>query len=1099
MLLKAHCPPLPAGLTKTLRIMKLTAFLLLSACLAASANSKAQTITLSVKDVPLEKVFTEIKKQSAYSFVYYKADLANRKKVTLQLQNAGIEEALQSLFKDQPLTYSIIEKNIIIRQKEPAAEKALPPPPPIDIKGRIVNETGEGVAASITVKGTAAGVTSTVDGYFEIKNVDNNATLVITGVNIETIEIKVNGRTDITILTKKKIAAQEEVVINAGYYTVKDRDRTGDISKVDASIIEKQPVLNPLQALQGRVPGLQVTQETGVPGGSYSVEIRGRNSIQSGSEPLYIVDGVPYTSLRMGSTFSSAITGMGNPLNGINPADIESIEILKDADATAIYGSRGANGVILINTKKGKSGKTNYDFSFYTGFGKIASKWDLLNTQQYLALRREGMHNDGDVPTIFNARDLLVWDTTRYTDWQKFFIGGTSQTTDARLSVSGGNDKTQFLVSTAYYNQSTVYPGNFAYNRFSAHLGLNHKSVDNKFTITTSVFYSDDKNKLPSTDPTDRLIRIAPNTPPLYDSIGRLNWGPANASFSNPLSLVLSTYKTASTTLVGNIMLGYEIVKGLKISTSIGYTNVQTNSISVTPLSSLNPAYYTSGESSFGNITVKTWIAEPRVEYEVKKGHNQFSALAGTSFQGSITEGDQFYASNFSSDALIENMSAAGYLRNSYDNTTQYRYNAVYARFNWNNQRKYIVNLTARRDGSSRFGPQRQWANFAAAGAAWIFSAEKAFQQALPFISYGKLRASYGTSGNDQIQDYGFINSYASNGLTYQGISALYPVRLFNPDYGWETTRKLEFGLEVGLAKDRINVIVNYYRNRSSSQLLDYPLPPVVGFSSILDNLDANVQNLGWELVLNTVNIRSANFKWTTSVNITIPRNKLLSYPGLENSAWASTYVIGRSLYITKAFQLNGVDPSTGVYQYTDANNDGIISFPADMTAIVDLQKKCYGGFQSTLSYKKLSLDFHWQFVQQTGRNFFYDLAIPGYLNRNMPTFVSPYWKKQGDIVPYQAPSSNPSTDAFLAAMNSSTSTLAYSNASFMRLKNVSLVYEPAGKWMQKQRVGNCRIFLQAENLITITNYLGLDPETQSSSRLPLMKTIAIGFQLTFN
>jgi len=268
-------------------------------------------------------------------------------------------------------------------------------------------------------------------------------------------------------------------MIKAGYYDVKKREATGNISRVMANEIAKQPISNPLAALQGRVPGLEITQQTGVPGGNFKVQIRGQNSIRSiGNDPLFIVDGVPYTNTPMsfGETSQLILVNGTSPLNSINPSDIESIEVLKDADATAIYGSRGANGIILITTKKGQAGKTKVDFNFYSGAGKVASKMDLLNTQQYLQMRKEAFINDNQIPDVTNARDALLWDTTRNTDWQKVLIGGTAKTLDAQVSLSGGNKNIQFLIGGGYHRETTVFPGNGADQRISTHFSLTNTS-----------------------------------------------------------------------------------------------------------------------------------------------------------------------------------------------------------------------------------------------------------------------------------------------------------------------------------------------------------------------------------------------------------------------------------------------------------------------------------------------------------------------------------------------------------------------------------------------------------------------------------------------
>src|SRR5688572_3581010 len=467
---------------QSLLIMKITVILLLSACLVANAEGISQTVSLSEKNSSLEKVFKEIKKQTGYVFFFDELLMQRAERVTVNVQNAAVEDVLELCFKNQPLTYYIVEKTIVIKPKtETAPEEKLPSP--IDITGCVVNENGEPVLATVTVKGTQQGVSTDSDGTFQLKGVDENAILVITGVNIETREIKVQGKTNITVSTKIKIAEGGEVLIKAGYYDIKKREATGNITKVSSKEIEIQPVSNMLSALQGRVPGLEIIQQTGVPGGNFKVRIRGINSIANGNDPLFIVDGVPFTSRSMSfphNTLDLFLNGT-SPLNGINPYDIESVEVLKDADATAIYGSRGANGVILITTKKGKSGRVKINANIQNGWSKVGRKIELLNTQQYLAMRREAFIQDGVAiparnPNATSNYDLTLWDTTRYTDWQKELMGGTAQYFDGQASISGGNNLVRYLASVTYHHESTVLPGNLSDKKGGFHFNMNTTS-----------------------------------------------------------------------------------------------------------------------------------------------------------------------------------------------------------------------------------------------------------------------------------------------------------------------------------------------------------------------------------------------------------------------------------------------------------------------------------------------------------------------------------------------------------------------------------------------------------------------------------------------
>lgn len=505
-----------AGL-KLLLIMKLTAIFIFIASLSVSAKGFSQNVTLSEKNAKLEKVFKSIKEQTGYVFFYDQSLINEAKPVTIQVKDASLETALGICFHDQPLTYSIVGTTIVVKQKSSSltSDHSLltASTPPIDVKGRIVNENGEPVIATVAVKGTNRAVSTDEDGYFTIKGVDENATLIFSGVNIVTYELKLNGQADISVTVKNKVSKLDEIQVK-GYYNTTHRYNTGDVTTVKSSEIEKQPVTNVLSALQGRVTGMDIREGTGVPGGNIKVLIRGQKSIAQGNDPLYIIDGVPYNSQLL-PVVGTSIINSGNPLNFLNPSDIESIDILKDVDATAIYGSRGVNGVVLITTKRGKTGTAKIDLMLYSGFGKVTRKLDLLNTQEYVQMRHQAFINDNATPgpTAFDING--VWDSTRYTDWQKTLIGNTAHYTNAEVSFSGGSQNVQYLVSSGFQKETTVFPGDFNDKKASVHFSLNANSNNRKFNMLLTGSYLNDDNNLFYSDLTNVMLNIPPNVPPL--------------------------------------------------------------------------------------------------------------------------------------------------------------------------------------------------------------------------------------------------------------------------------------------------------------------------------------------------------------------------------------------------------------------------------------------------------------------------------------------------------------------------------------------------------------------------------------------------------
>jgi TonB-linked SusC/RagA family outer membrane protein len=1094
MLLKALCKGYPLGklfTTKTLLVMKITAIILLSACLTASANGFSQKVTLSEKNARLEKVFSTIKQQTGYEFLYTYELLQNAGRITIELKSVELQDALNTIFKDQPLTYSIIEKTVVVKPKA-VPDKIEDLPPPITVRGRVINESGEGVVATVQVKGTQNGTTTDANGYFELTNVDENAVLIIGGVSLaSTVDVKVNGKTDLgNILTATKIKEGEDVRLSTGYWTTSKRQATGSIVKVGAKEIEKQPVTSPLMALQGRVPGLDITPLTGVAGSAVKVEIRGRNSVRfDGGYPLYVIDGIPVDS-RPTQGYSGVMNGNGlDPLSAINPADIESIEVLKDADATAIYGSRGANGVILITTKRGIAGRTNVEISSSAGFGKVTRFVDMLSTRQYLDMRYESFRNAGATPQPWNAPDLLQWDTTRYTNWQKELLGKATNIYDLQLNLNGGNQYTTFRFGVAYHKEGSIFPGDFGLGRATGHFNLTHRSNDNKFRTTLTVNYGVESNDFFAGPVFGNILILPPVAPKIYNNDGSLNW--ANSTWNNPRAPLRETINTSTNNLVASNNMSYELLPGLTIRSNFGYTQINRNGIQKTPLSSVNPAFIgpsSTAQAQFDYTLRNSWIIEPQLSYSKKIADNNLEILIGSTWQQAKSQSQVVRGMGYTSDALLGSLRGASSYQVSTDNSNDYRYTAIFGRVGYSIKERYLINLTGRRDGSSRFGPNNRFANFGALGAAWIFSKEKFFSQNQGILSFGKIRGSYGATGNDQIGDYKYLSTYSYTSYAYQGTAGLYPTALNNPDYAWEITKKLEFALELGLLKDRISLTGAWYRNRSSNQLVPFPLPSITGFTQVLSNFNAVVQNTGFELSIQSINIEKKNFRWVSSFNITVPRNKLISFPGIEKTPYSNFLVVGQTLNGGRAYTSLGVNPQTGLYEVMDFNNDGLIS-NADYNRFVDAGRAIFGGINNSIQFKGLELSFLFQFSKQL-----IEIPVPlGGQPQNLPVeFYNNRWQKPGDVARYQKFTTG--FDIF-GPQSNQIGSRPLDDASFLRLKTLSLAYQLPEKILSKMKLEGVNFFIQGQNLFTLTKMnVRLDPET--GDQLPPLTMLTGGITI---
>jgi len=963
----------------------------------------------------------------------------------------------------------------------------------IILTGQVKSQsTGQPLAgATVSIPGTSLSTITAENGTFSIKQIPPKGIVQISYTGYLIAKIPFNSeKNNLEINLESKDNALEEVQINAGYYTVKDKERTGTITKVSSETISNQPVSNPLAALQGRVAGLVITQRNGLPGSDFNVQLRGRNSIQSGTAPFYLIDGVPFVSETLAQNSS---INANSPFNTISPSDIESIEVLKDADATAIYGSRGANGVILITTKKGKTGKTSAEINLSTGFGKITRGVELMTTPQYLEMRREAFANNNVSPTQSNAPDLLAWNNNRYTNFKDLLIGGTSTTQNAQIRLSGGNLNTRYSLGTNYFRETTVYPGKTSLQRKDANLQLNHKSADSRFSLNANTSYSINNSNLYNVDFAGTLTQ-SPNAPSLYDGEGKLNWSENGAAFNNPLARTLETNKFTTNRFTGNAMIGYKALSNLEIKATAGFNSINVNQYSNNPISAQNPASNPTGTASFGDNLNQSFIVEPQLNYELNLNrYGKFSLLLGGTWQQTDARGSVVRGTGYTSDLLLGSIEAATTKVPS-NTFSEYKYQAVYARVNYNLMDRYFINFTGRRDGSSRFGPGRQFANFGAVGAAWLFSEEEFLKDKVSFLSLGKIRGSYGLTGNDQINNYQYLDSYSST-LVYGTQSGLIPTRLFNKNYGWEENQKLEAALELGFFNDRIRMSAGYFRNLSGNQLVSYSLPSQTGFTSILRNLDAKIENQGYEFEVNTSNLKSKNFRWSTSFNLTVSKNKLLEFPGLSNSSYANTYIIGEPLSIVRGYHYLGISQTTGAYQFEDKNGDGLVN-SADYYNIGTKDPSFYGGLQNSFQYKSISLDVFFQFVKQKGTDMVYGSSTLVGINVNVPQALTDRWSPTNPGAKYQAYSQSASGPVAQARSMITTSDAALVDASYIRLKNVSLSYHMPKKLTDLIHIGSARFYAQGQNLVTFTNYLNLDPESQSISVLPPLKVFSIGLQI---
>ncbi|PUZ29989.1 TonB-linked outer membrane protein, SusC/RagA family [Chitinophaga costaii] len=1063
----------------------------------------AQQVTMNAKDMPVSKVLKDIKRQTGMSLLLDEQLLKQTHPVSVHVTNMEVNAFLQLCLRDQPLTFEIIKHVIIIKAKGDTVTKAAASG---DIRGQVTDASNVPlIGASVRISGTSRGASTDENGRFVLKGAGQDVILEISflGYQPQTVHVSGNKGEEVQVgLAVSNNKLDETIVI--GYGSTLQRYNTGSISKISSKDIEKQPVGNVLQALQGLVPGLNIVQNTSFSNGRFSIDIRGKKDLFSAgspNNPLFIIDGVPIptsngdiNNVGLNQNGFSGNNSGQNPLYSLNPADIESVEVLRDADATAIYGSRGANGVILINTKKGKAGRNALDVNIYTGITAKPKRTSMLNTQQYLQMRREAFTNSGETPDTYNAYDLLSWDTTRYTDWQRK-LGASALMYDGELAYSGGNEYTSFRMSGGMHRENTPvpkgFPDNFRDQRISSQLSVNHRSKDNRFNLSVMVNYAATSSRVPGGS--FYLFDLPPNAPALLDSSGKLNFKDWGYNMPFEVTNLFQSYKASTNNIVTNLSLSYIVASGLTLSVSGGYTNTAMKQFQGVPAAIQGPdPSANSGYAQFGTNNIVSWIAEPKATYVKQMGEGRLEAMVGATLTESITDGTNISGYGFLSDALLENVGSAGSLYTT-SNYAQYRFQGYFGRINYQYKGKYIANISGRRDGSSRFKANDQMGNFGAVGVAWLFSEERFMKDHLSFLSFGKLRGSLGTTGSPAANDYRYLEGWRSQSSTYDGTPIISYTQPYNPGFKWQVNKKLEAAVELGFLKDRLSVSAAWYQERSDDQLVTAPVPGYLGLiaGGVVENIPAKVQNRGWEFTVNSTNIESKNFHWTTNFNISINRNKLLAFPNLSLSSYADSYVVGMPTTIQLVYHYQGVDPATGLYQFEDLHKDGIYD---DRDKIpMDLTPAFQGGMLNTLTYKNWSLSFLLDYKKQKGP---YSLTngTPGTL-RNQPVTVLARWQKEGDMTPVRKYMTSDGDDGYLYSASDANIV----DASYLRLQNLSLSYNLPEKWMHSAKISTCRIYVQGQNLLVISPYKGRDPVSPELTGYdyPPLATFTAGIQLT--
>lgn len=993
------------------------------------------------------------------------------------------------------------------------------------ITGTVISEEdGLGLpGVNILVKETSRGVITDLDGKYTIPaNVGETLVFSFVGYLSQEHIVGESAVLDLTLSTDAKVLGEVLVV---GYGSTTKGDLTGNISNVKGADLAAVPVVNFQDALQGRMAGVFVQSSSGKLGEGVKIRVRGTTSISGGNDPLYVIDGVPVTS--------GGAIGLYNPMADINFNDIESLEVLKDASASAIYGARAANGVVLITTKTGAKGKTRFNVGIQRGFSSPTRTREFLNSAEYIELMREGAYNNDlqiyDIdpinnPDEYEGSDLEFvesrldrysgyadWRTGEIdTDWQKQAFNEDAGTFSVNFSASGGDDKTRFFLSGAYDQQTGILIRN-DFERISARLNLDH-SVSDKFLIGANFGLSRTENNRLSDDNQFnnpmQLVALAPITP-IRDENGVLYDRPTTTYYNNLIDSENAEWLNVSFRNLTNVFGEYKFTSDLKFRSDLGVDVFNQNEEQFFG-SRTNTGLSTNGYGRSRWARIVNYNTNNFFTYnKMLGGVHQIEAVLGMSFQRSDQRNTVVEGQEFPLDAL-RTLASAAEITGGSSSLTNFTFLSYFSRINYKYQEKYLATLSARVDGSSRFGPNNRYGFFPAASVGWVLS-EEGFLKGNNTLSLLKLRGSYGLTGNAEIGNFEHAGLYGS--ASYGLVPGLVPTQIPNPNLTWENTKQLDIGIEFGILSDRITGEIDYYNKNTTDLLLNVPIPATSGFRTQLTNI-GDMQNRGVEIVLNSVNIAKLNFTWNTSLNFARNVNEVkklapgqLSIPP-SSSRFLNAVIIGEPLGVFYGPAYAGVDPANGdaLYYSNEEQTETTTNYnEAERVVLGDPNPSFIAGLTNTIKYKGFDLMFLFQGVfgneiYDGGGGFF---AANGDWFDNSTRDQLARWQNPGDVTDIP--------QARLGECNGCNASSRYiSDGSYIRLKTLNVGYSFRPELLSRLKISSLRVFFTGQNLLTFTDYKGWDPEVSADHlggniqigndfySAPQSRTLSLGLNVGF-
>lgn len=1028
------------------------------------------SITIEKSNITLRAALYEIEKQSDYSLGFDEKTLDLTKKKSFSLKDVSLAEALDQILKDEDCSYVIRNKHIIITRKTPQT----PVQQSRMVRGKVTDQSGEPlVGVTLVLVGTTTGTTTDMDGIFSLNVEDENGVLEFSYVGFipQRVQLDSNNRFLQVQMAEDSRTLEELVVI--GYNTVRKKDLTTSVAVVSTEDINERPLVSAAQAIQGKAAGVQVIQPSGQPGSALSIRVRGATSIQANNEPLYVVDGMPMTTI-----------------SNLSPNDIENMQILKDASSAAIYGARAANGVVLITTKRGKEGRRVISFSSYAGFSKLGNKIDALNTEQYKDFIKD-LNKYADAPISIPDEE------TRYTNWTDAFYG-TGNNQNYQLSLSSGTDKLNYYVSAGYLReQGIVAKANF--NRYNFRTNIDNQQTDwlkmginLAYTRTSGRTVYENRSSMRA----GSILSVI-NTPPYMqewdgDNPGRYDEFAYGSRILSPLAANAADQNYNRGRLVGSAYLDFTLTKNLHYKANFGIDENNSRSLFYLDPVSNSDGRSTKGRVEEGNSREFEWLLENLVTYEnILNEKHHLSILGGATVQRASAEGGNLAGYDLlESFPNIRSFAAANIIDKdaTWSYSSDWSLASFLARVAYDFESKYLISANIRADGSSKFAPGKRWGIFPSISTGWRISSEPFMEATKDVISDLKLRAGWGLNGNQEgIGNYSWRAQYSAGKVPPTTDNLLPGMSLYlntpgNRELTWEKTTQTNVGIDLSMFDSRLVFTFDVYSKYTRDMLLTVFLPSYVNIPGGIVRNDAEMLNRGLEVGISSVNIKNSAFTWNTDFNISFNRNEVKKLGLNKVYYYASTYTTEQPAIILKegyslgtffGYVAQGVDPETGNVIYEDRNKNGIID-PEDRTKIGDAQPLFFSGLTNNFSYRNFNLSI---FLQGSYGNDIFNASkidMTGMMDfRNQSVEVLKRWKRPGMETNVPRPGN---------IENIYNSTRFVEDGSYLRLKNITLSYnfKPGTGFLKRLGVSTLQPYITAQNLWTLTNYSGYDPEVNA-------------------